>query len=86
MDILFILTHSFSGNNCEYIKVTRKSSTTEGIYVETDKTVPAAPNNSVWKHPDQDRYIFNTGNAEGWRIGKKSQLSSTQRFYYKGEN
>ena len=87
MDILFILIHSFSGNNCDYIKVFGNIHRSfEGLYVETDKIVPAAPNNSVWKHPDQDRYIFNTGNAEGWRIGNKSHLSTTQDFYYKGEN
>ena len=92
MDILFILTHSFSGNNCEYIKVPGGHPTIKGLYVETDKTVPAAPNNSVWKRRDHkmidapDRYIFNTGSAEGWRIGNESHLSTTQDFYYKGEN
>ena len=85
MDILFILTHSFSGNNCKYIKVPGGHRTIKGLYVETDKTVPAAPNNSVWKHPDKNKYIFNTGSTKGWRIGEKSYLS-TEEFDYKGEN
>ena len=71
-----------AGNNCEFIEVTDQS-TTE-IYVKTDERLPTAPNNSIWKHPDQDRYIFNTGNAKRWTIGAKSDLT-TEQFDSKGD-
>ena len=71
-----------AGNNCEFIEVTDHS-TTE-IYVKTDERLHAAPNNSIWKHPDQDLYIFNTGNVKRWRIGAKSDLT-TEQFDSKGE-
>ena len=61
-----------------------QSSATTEIYVKTDENLPAAPNNSIWKDPDQDRYIFNTGNVKRWRIGAKSDLT-TEQFDYKGE-
>ena len=77
---------SFAGDECEFIEVTEGKSWINGLYVKSDEIVPAAPNNSVWKHPDDDKYVFNNGSAEGWRIGKKSHLSTTQDFYYKGEN
>ena len=73
-------------DDCEFLEVTEGGSSDNGLYVKSDEIVPAAPNNSVWKHPDHNRYIFNTGNTEGWKIGKKSHLSTTQDFYYKGEN
>ena len=83
-NILFILKYLFAGNDCEFIEVTDGSYLTTGIYIKTDKRVSNAPNNSVWKHPDEDRYIFNTGSAKGWRIGEKSHLK-TEEFDYKSE-
>ena len=64
----------FAEDDCEYIKVTTEedSRVSSGLYVKTDERVPAAPNSSVWKHPDENEYIFNTGSTKGWRIGWKS--------------
>ena len=87
MEILFTSIFLFSGDDCEFLEVTGElENWVDGIYVKYDEIVPAAPNNSVWKHLDLDIYVFNIGNTEGWRIGKKSHLSTTQDFYYKGEN
>ena len=86
MKILFTSLFLFAGDDCEFLEVTEGGSRVDGLYVKSDEIVPAAPNNYVWKHPDHDKYVFNTGNTEGWRIGKKSHLSTTQDFYYKGEN
>ena len=87
MEILFTSIFLFAGDDCEFIEVTEGNSRINGLYVKSDEIVPAAPNNYVWKHSDHNKiYIFNTGNTEGWRIGKKSHLSTTQDFYYKGEN
>ena len=83
----FHLLFLFAGDDCEFLEVTEGRSAINGLYVKSDEIeLFAAPNNSVWRHPDNNRYIFNTGNTEGWRIGKKSHLSTTQDFYYKGEN
>ena len=86
MEILFTLLFIFAGDECEFIEVTEGKSwaRVNGLYVKTDERVPAAPNSSVWKHPDENAYIFNTGSTNGWRIGWKSHLS-TEEFYYKGE-
>ena len=77
---------SFAGDECEFIEVTEGKSWAgvNGLYVETDERVPAAPNSSVWKHHDKNKFIFNTGSTKGWRIGRKSYLN-TERFDYKGE-
>ena len=73
----------FAGNDCEFIEVTQKG--TIFLFVKTDERAPAAPNNSVWKIPDKDVYFFNTGSDEGWRLGKKSHLK-TSEFYFKGKS
>ena len=88
VEILFTSIFLFAGDDCEFVEATEGAqSWINGLYVKSDEIVPAAPNNSVWKHPyHNDRYIFNTGNTEGWKIGKKSHLSTTQDFIYKGEN
>ena len=69
-------------NNYHSIEVTGKSRATAGIYLKTNESAEAAPNNPVWKHERRNRYIFNTGSSAGWRIGKKDHLSSG-KFYYK---
>ena len=79
----------FAGDDCEFIEVTdgKRGSFywAHAVYVKTDKRVPSTPNSSVWKHPDRNGYIFNTGSENGWRIGAKDFLS-TEEFDYKGKN
>merc|ERR1719464_1273451 len=70
-------------DDCEFIKVTNKKNWANGLYVKTDERVPAALNSSVWKHPDENEYIFNTGSTKGWRIGEKTYFN-TEEFDYKG--
>ena len=82
--ILFTLLFLFAEDDCEFIKVTGGEDWANGLYVKTDERVPAAPNSSVWKHLDENEYIFNTGSIEGWRIGEKSYLN-TEKFDYFGE-
>ena len=85
MEILFTLLFIFAGDECEFIEVTEGKSWANGLYAKTEERVPSAPNSSVWKHPDKNEYIFNTGSTKGWRIGEKSHLR-TEEFDYKGEN
>ena len=85
MENLFILLFLFAGDDCEFIEVTYGEDPANGLYVKIDKRVPSAPNNSVWKHPHKNEYIFNTGSTKGWRIGKRLHLT-TEKFDYKGKN
>ena len=85
MEVLFTLSFLFAGDDCEFIEVTEGKSWVNGLYVKTDERVPSAPNSSVWKNPHKNEYIFNTGSIKGWRIGKKSHLS-TEKFDFKGKN
>ena len=85
VEICFTLLFLFAGDDCEFIEVTEGYSWVNGLYVKTDERVPSAPNSSVWKHPHKNEYIFNTGSTKGWRIGKKSHLS-TEKFDFKGKN
>ena len=82
--ILFTLLFLFAGDDCEFIEVAEGGSWANGLYVKTDERVPSAPSSSVWKHPDENEYIFNTGSTKGWRIGEKTYFS-TEEFDYKGE-
>ena len=77
---------SFPGetNICASIKVTGGSSTTAGVYLRSNEYAVDAPDNPVWKHSLVDRYIFNTGNSFGWRIGENADLS-TGKYYYKSK-
>merc|ERR1719273_3108450 len=68
-------------DNCYSIEVTGGSSTTRGIYFKTEEYVESAPENPVWKHQENDRYIFNTGSSRGWRIGKKDHLATGKSYY-----
>ena len=89
VEIFSTLLFLFAEDDCEFIKVTDgeqgRHDWANGLYVKTDERVPSAPNSSVWKHPDANLYIFNSGSTKGWRIGKKSYFS-TEEFDYKGEN
>ena len=81
----FHLLFLFAGDDCEFIEVIYGEGPANGLYVKTDERVPSAPNSSVWKNPHKNEYIFNTGSIKGWRIGKKSHLS-TEKFDFKGKN
>ena len=84
VEIRFTLLFLFAEDDCEFIKVTDGENWANGLYVKIGERVPSAPNSSVWKHPDENEYIFNTGSTKGWRIGEKSHFS-TEEFDYQGE-
>ena len=42
----------------------------------SDEVAKKAPNNPVWKHTEEDFYIFNNGSGEEWRIGTKDCLTT----------
>jgi len=67
---------------CEVIEVTNGTSSSTGNYFLSHERAGAAPNLLVWKLEGRDRYIFNTGTDNGWRIGRYMFLS-TGRSYYK---
>ena len=70
---------------CEAIEVTGDlSNINVGLYLPANERTSAEPNNPVWKSSKEDRFIFNTGTNEGWRIGPKSSLS-TGSFYCNGK-
>ena len=71
-------------DSCFSIKVIGDSKTSRGDYFMTNFTAKDAPENPVWVHSDNNRYIFNTGSSSGWRIGRKGHLS-TGKSYYKGK-
>ena len=50
----------------------------------SNESASAAPNNPVWKSSG-NRYIFNTGNSNGWRIGQESDLA-TGSYLCKGKH
>ena len=76
----------FSSDFCGAIEVTGDTSNSEGgLYLPTDKRASDAPNSPVWKIPGRDRFIFNDGSAEGWRIGTEKSVN-TGGYYCKGKH
>ena len=74
------MTHS---ELCGAILVTGDTSTSGsegGLYVLSNESASAAPNNPVWKNSDGSRFIFNSGSVEGWRIGEESDLTSGNSY------
>ena len=58
-----------------------------GKYFPCDEVAVGAPKNPVWKLQQKDRYIFNNGSSNGWRIGDKESLTlGLGDFYYKSKN
>ena len=47
-----------------------------GTYFFSTEKAAGAPKNKVWKHENNDRYIFSNDSPLGWRIGKKKQLQT----------
>jgi len=68
-------------DDCSSILVTGRSQSIAGEYLRTYDVAENAPKNPVWKHTNNDRYIFNTGSSVGWRIGKKAHLTSGKSYY-----
>merc|ERR1712083_473174 len=56
-----------------------------GTYFICNEKAFGAPKNPVWKLHGKDRYIFNNGSQNGWRIGDKESLVFGD-FYYKSES
>ena len=76
----------FTSELCEAIQVTGDNSNSNvGLYILTNERTSADPNSPVWKTTKGDRFIFNTGTKEGWRIGPESSLT-TGSFYCNGKH
>ena len=74
-----------SALDCEAIQVTGEASNSNvGLYILANERASAKPNSPVWKTPQGDRFIFNTGSKEGWRIGSETSLA-TGSSYCKGK-
>ena len=56
-----------------------------GTYFYSTEKAAGAPKNKVWKHEENDRYIFSNDSVLGWRIGKKKQLQ-TGTYLFKSNN
>jgi len=78
---LNILCHSapFDNNDqdevCDFIEVESGSLQTNGIYDYYDEF--------VWKKYEEDRFIFNKGDSNGWRIGTEGQSLYGTSYYFK---
>ena len=71
------MTHS---ELCGAILVTGDTSTSNsegGLYVLSNERA----SNPVWKNSDGSRYIYNTGNSFGWRIGHYVHLTSDNYYF-----
>ena len=56
-----------------------------GTYFFSTEKAAGAPKNKVWKHENNDRYIFSNDSVLGWRIGKKKQLQ-TGTYLFKSKS
>lgn len=56
------------------IVVSAGENKSSGTYFLSTEKAEEAPKNKVWKHENNDRYIFSNDSPLGWRIGKKKQL------------
>lgn len=75
---------------CEAIHVTGDTSTSNyeaGLYLLSNESASANPNNPVWKSVGGKRLIFNDESTKGygWRIGKESGLADGG-YYCKGDS
>ena len=66
----------FISDLCEAIQVTDTSTSNSegGLYLLSDDYALDAPNSPVWKNSGSEKFIFNTGSTEGWRIGLEEGL------------
>ena len=77
-----------SSDICEAIQVSGDNSTSNsegGLYVLSGERASDAPNSPVWKNSAGNRFIFTTGNSDGWRIGPEYGLTSGN-YYCKGKH
>ena len=65
---------------CQTFTVIGGKYNVDGMYGIFDIIADDAPDNPVWKM-DQDRYIFNTGGVNGWRIGNEAGLKNGMYYY-----
>ena len=56
-----------------------------GIYLPWNERTSEKSNDPVWKIQLGDRFIFNTGSKNGYRIGSKSSLTSGS-YYCQGKD
>ena len=71
-------------HDCKFIDVSQSSDSEDnGIYVRTDDRASTPTKNSTWKHPNEDRIIFNAGSATEWQVGRKRH-QNTNDYYFKG--
>ena len=74
----------FPVHDCEFIEVTQSSDSADnGIYVRTDDRALTPTKSSTWKHPNEDRAIFNAESATEWRLGTEGH-QNTNDYYFKG--
>ena len=63
---------------CKEFEVKGGSSQTNGIYKLYD--------DFVWKKPSEDRFIFNKGDSNGWKIGTEGQSLYGASYYFKSKD
>ena len=73
-----ITLYIFLGEGCDFIEVEGGSSQTNGIYDYYDEF--------VWKKYGEDRFIFNKGDSNGWKIGTEGQSLYGTSYYFKSED
>ena len=61
------------------------SKTTNGIYDKTQEYPKSLLEGPVWKHKNNNRYIFNANSTNGWRIGIREHFDNG-KFYYTSMN
>ena len=69
---------------CGSMNVFGSSKQSAGTYKMTSGSPYTMYNRPVWKLNGKERYIFNTGSKEGWRIGSENGLE-TGTFFFKSK-
>ena len=86
MEELFSKFHQICGSIEVKSGVFNGNQESVGTYFLCDEIAVGAPKNPVWKLHGKDRYIFNNGSSNGWRIGDNESLTlGLGDFYYKSK-
>ena len=86
MEELFSKFHQICGSIEVKSGVFNGKQESVGTYFLCDEIAVGAPKNPVWKLHGKDRYIFNNGSSNGWRIGDNESLTlGLGDFYYKSK-
>ena len=86
MEELFSKFHQICGSIEVKSGVFNGNQESVGTYFLCDEIAVGAPKNPVWKLQGKDRYIFNNGSSNGWRIGDNESLTlGLGDFYYKSK-